>query len=146
MTRDEAIRDRLSQWLKRFNPPKIMEDDPDLQRQEFNALFAALDRYAPQSGFVAAFVDRALDAMEFQMTYRSWPTKGELAKVCEGLSPRVAAVAAGGMDRGDRTQLTMDERQLLETRVLPTARRWVSGMPGISDHAKNTLAFWGEHG
>ena len=44
---------------------------------------------------------------------------------------------------GDRNQLSPDELHILEMRVLPTARRWLS-MPGLEHHARQTLAYWGE--
>lgn len=45
---------------------------------------------------------------------------------------------------GDRTSLTLDEHILLEQKVLPTARRWVRDIPGLADHGRQTLAYWGE--
>lgn len=45
--------------------------------------------------------------------------------------------------RGDRTALTYDERMLLETKILPTARRWLD-MPGLDVHGMQTLTYWGE--
>jgi hypothetical protein len=44
---------------------------------------------------------------------------------------------------GDRTALSYDERMLLETKILPTARRWLD-MPGLDTHGMQTLAYWGE--
>lgn len=45
--------------------------------------------------------------------------------------------------KGSRDGLTSSEVYTLETRVLPTARRWL-GIPGLRDHAERTLAYWGE--
>lgn len=53
------------------------------------------------------------------------------------------AVDEGGAARGDKTKLTFDERALLETKILPTARRWLND-PALRDHGEQTLAFWGE--
>lgn len=44
---------------------------------------------------------------------------------------------------GDRSRLTYDERTLLETVVLPRARRWMAH-PELRDHAAKTLSYWGE--
>ncbi|MEO9633085.1 MAG: hypothetical protein ABJG14_21915 [Sulfitobacter sp.] len=44
---------------------------------------------------------------------------------------------------GDRSSLTFDQLDLLENKVLPTARRWLR-IPSLADHAKQTLAYWGE--
>lgn len=45
---------------------------------------------------------------------------------------------------GDKTKLTFDERDLLENKILPMARGWLS-RPGLRDHAAQTLTYWGEH-
>ena len=44
---------------------------------------------------------------------------------------------------GDRNSLSMDDQVILETRVLPTARRWLD-IPGLRDKGASTLAYWGE--
>lgn len=145
MTRDETIRSRLTRWLARFNPPRIMEDNEQLQHEEFNSLFDCLDRYAPTNRPCAAFIDQALDAMEFEMTYRVWPTKGELARVCEKLTPRQSSSSApGSTARGDKSLLSPDEIRTLENHVLPTARRWMNEIRGLADQGQRTLAYWGE--
>ena len=45
--------------------------------------------------------------------------------------------------RGDKNMLTAAELALLETKILPTARRWLS-IPGLAEHGRKTLEFWGE--
>lgn len=42
-----------------------------------------------------------------------------------------------------RAELSLDERELLETKILPTARRWLD-IPGLREHGEKTLAHWGE--
>jgi hypothetical protein len=44
---------------------------------------------------------------------------------------------------GDRSQLSSEELHILDLKVLPTARRWLS-IPGLDRHAMQTLAYWGE--
>lgn len=45
---------------------------------------------------------------------------------------------------GDRSRLTFDQLQMLEEKVLPTAREWVRGNSALADHRRQTLAYWGE--
>jgi hypothetical protein len=48
---------------------------------------------------------------------------------------------------GDRAKLTLDERSILEHKVLPTARHWIGAYPkgsSMYDHAEKTLIHWGE--
>ena len=46
--------------------------------------------------------------------------------------------------QGNRNSLTFDQRDLLESTVLPTARRWVLKYPGLADQGRQTLAYWGK--
>lgn len=45
--------------------------------------------------------------------------------------------------RGDRRMLRADEIDMLENQILPTARRWLR-VPGLKEHGKQTLMYWGE--
>lgn len=66
---------------------------------------------------------------------RRRPTPGDI---------RAKASTAAPTALGDRSRLSHDELILLEEKVLQTARRWVRTYPGIADHGRQTLAFWGE--
>lgn len=46
---------------------------------------------------------------------------------------------------GDKSTLTRDELELLETKILPTARRWLT-IPSLAEHGRQTLDYWGERG
>lgn len=45
---------------------------------------------------------------------------------------------------GDKSTLNIDQRDLLENTILPTARRWLD-IPGLAHHGASTLMFWGEN-
>jgi hypothetical protein len=45
---------------------------------------------------------------------------------------------------GDRNALTRDQLEILDTKVLPTARRWLREVPNLAHHAVNTLQHWQE--
>lgn len=46
--------------------------------------------------------------------------------------------------KGDKAKLSHSELTLLETKILPTARSWITDMPGLAQQAKQTLEYWGE--
>lgn len=46
--------------------------------------------------------------------------------------------------QGNRNALTFDQREILESEVLPTARKWVREYPSLRSHGRQTLAYWGE--
>ena len=45
---------------------------------------------------------------------------------------------------GKREELTGKELETLETKIIPTARRWLRELPFLAEHAVKTLAFWKE--
>lgn len=45
--------------------------------------------------------------------------------------------------RGDKSELTLKEQELLEFKILPAARRMLT-VPGLREHGEQTLAYWGE--
>lgn len=47
-------------------------------------------------------------------------------------------------EMGDRSALSYDELDLLENKILPTARRWCTDFPELREHGMQTLEFWGE--
>jgi len=49
-----------------------------------------------------------------------------------------------GDNRGDRHALNGIDRDLLESKILPEARRWLRVFPGLRHHAISTLNYWGE--
>ena len=57
---------------------------------------------------------------------------------------RINGTNATDKIEGDKSKLSVDQIELLETQILPTARRWLS-IPGLADRGKQTLAFWGEY-
>ena len=46
--------------------------------------------------------------------------------------------------QGSRVGLSFDQLDLLENKVLPTARKWVREGSAMADHGRQTLAYWGE--
>jgi hypothetical protein len=98
---------------------------------------AAIDDWiAVLIDFSRPVIERACDSYIRDQPRRR-PTPGDIAAKARGVS--------GGdlHDRGDKSALTFDQRELLETSIIPTARRWLF-IPGLHEHARKTLAYWGE--
>lgn len=49
-------------------------------------------------------------------------------------------------DRGDRATLSFTDLEILETKVIPTAKRWIVEYRNgfMAENARKTLAYWGE--
>ncbi len=63
------------------------------------------------------------------------PTPGDILQRARAFSQEIK--------RGDKSKLTHDELDLLENKILPTARKCLT-IPGLADHGRQTLAHWGE--
>ncbi len=139
--RSAEISMAFTRWLQRYSPPAQIRDNQQAQQDEVDALLSVLMRSAPQSE-AGTWVARVLDRLEYRMKTRAWPTKGELAEVCAELDTRPAP-KGDIRDKGDRAGLSRDQLYILDTKVLPTARRWLS-IPGLAHHGRKTHDYWGE--
>ncbi len=83
--RAETIANIFSAWLKRYSPPRIMADAPEIQKEERNTLLRVLLKFAPDRDY-EGWLNRVLDRVEYQMKTRAWPTKGEIGAVCSNLA------------------------------------------------------------
>lgn len=83
--RSQTIAEIFAAWLKRYSPPRIMADAPDVQKQERDTLLRVLLRFAPTEQF-EPWLNQVLDRLEYQMKTRAWPTKGEIGAVCSNLA------------------------------------------------------------
>lgn len=70
---------------------------------------------------------------------RRRPTPGDIrSKINEPVERK-----AQQRGKGDRTTLSPDKRELLETVVLPTAKGWLKH-PELRQHGEQTLDYWNE--
>lgn len=87
--RTETIAKTLSAFLDRYSPPNAMKGNPETVQAEVENLLRVVLKFAPQDGY-HGWVDTMIDRMEYQMTTRAWPTKGELGSVCSNLRKEAA--------------------------------------------------------
>lgn len=71
---------------------------------------------------------------------RRRPTPADIRSIC---ADRQQAHGRGVRKGGDKSTLTFDEIELLETKLIPTARRWLD-IPDLRDHGRQFLDHWGE--
>ncbi|MEO1538504.1 MAG: hypothetical protein AAFR73_12325 [Pseudomonadota bacterium] len=91
--RTEVIAKIFQAWLKRYSPPNVIKNDADVMKDERDSLLRVILKFAPSQDY-DAWVHRALDALEYQMKTRAWPTKSELGAVCANLRKEVGVEAA----------------------------------------------------
>lgn len=130
------IAERIDALLDRYAAPPLGSAGT-MARDDWVAGLLRYSRDAIEracSGYLEEQPDRVpmLSDIARRAAARSNGTRGK---------PRGAgAVEIGG---GDRARLSPDQRRILEEEVLPTARRWLQ-VPGLAEHGRQTLSYWGE--
>lgn len=69
---------------------------------------------------------------------RRRPTPGDIRAAAQAFGKNTSEAKNGA-----KAELTRDDLHILETKMLPTARRWLS-IPDLADHGRKTLEYWGE--
>ena len=75
---------------------------------------------------------------------RRRPTPGDILARAQARPARPERHSQHPQGEGDRSKLTMDQQNILDNEVLPTARRWLAERPTLARQAIKTLTFWGE--
>lgn len=130
--RNSEVSQVFTRWLDRYSPPQSIKEKPQAVQDEADNLLRTLIRCAPQEN-ARQWTERVLVLVSDRMKTRAWPTASEILD---------AAKSFGGSS-GDRKSLSRDEEVILQTRIIPTARRWL-GIPGLREHGERTLQHWGE--
>jgi hypothetical protein len=71
---------------------------------------------------------------------REWPNVEQFVAAVDVRAAKPADPEAAG--RGERSALSADQARLLDSKILPTARKWLG--TSLDEHARKTLEFWGE--
>lgn len=121
---------RIETLLAHYFSPGL---SPEVQEE-------ALTDWAKMLGtFSQASIEHACDAY-LRDQPRARPTPGNIRQRCVAYTE-----TRHGLSSDDpKLQLSVDELQLLETKVLPTARRWVAESPSLAVQGARTMAHWGE--
>jgi hypothetical protein len=124
MSRTDYLAEHFNAWLERYAPPRFMTDKPEAAQQEADALLRILGRYAPTQGY-AEWLDGILRSLTENMTARTWPTGGEVSKVCKEAHKFTAPL------EGAPKSQPLDSAQVEASRMNagePTGEHWLYGV------------------
>lgn len=131
-----ATKAEIVSWLQTLSPPKNLAANPEAAKLESEMLVGVFDRAAIKP----AEVREVFRVIKETAETRSWPTPRE---VLAAISTVRGFVSEADPTKGDKLALSKDQLNLLENKVLPTARKWL-GITDLAEHAVKTLTFWGE--
>lgn len=88
--RTTAIAEIFRRWLERFTAPASIKGNGRAMQDAADALLRVLLKFAPHEDY-EPWTRRALDAAEWQMKTRAWPTVHELGAACSNLRKETAS-------------------------------------------------------
>jgi hypothetical protein len=117
-----------------------MADNPEALAREIATIVGVFEREG--GGF--GLVDATFRHVKMTSSSRAWPTASQVYDSLRAVRRERSGEQVVGTSRGDRATLSGFDRDTLESRILPEARRWLRVFPGLRHHAMATLAYWGE--
>ncbi len=106
--REEYLNQYFNEWLDRFSPPRAIQNNPKAMQDDANAMMQTVLRHAPGKDY-AVWLDDVLRNLAENMTTRSWPAPGELAKACKA--------KASPSDRPKAEDWKVDEYEAVSKRM-----------------------------
>jgi hypothetical protein len=130
----------VSAWLDTFSPVQSMAENPEALAKEIETIAAVFIREG--GGF--GLIDKTFRHIKMTSQSRAWPTAAQVYDSLRAVRSEARGERVTGDNRGDKDLLSGFDRDLLESRILPEAKRWLRVFPGLRHHAIKTLEFWGE--
>lgn len=135
---DDNARAEMRLWLGTMSKRQDLRDNPEGIAVEMEIIEEALHEAGARSEGRIKAIFHYLKTRD-GLTY--WPNAPQIAQAARALAKASAVPTVG--ERGDRNGLSFPDLQLLEDKIIPTARRWLQ-IPGLRQHGMQTLHYWGE--
>lgn len=127
-------------WLDTFSKVTAMQDNVEALSKEMDTIVTVFRRENASPDVV----DETFRMIKMTSQSRAWPTAAQVLSAFRDVNRARSGEHITAEKGGDKTALNSVERQALEFKVLPTARRWLRLYPGLRSHAISTLEYWGE--
>ena len=86
---DADLKSKLTRFLGRKSPPKLLDSKPDMQSDEIAALVSALKRVAPRDPDRLSEWWKSFEPAMSETCGRMWPTEKEIAQVGKATNERL---------------------------------------------------------
>ena len=136
----QTINEQVVAWLDTFSVVKDMKENPEAMAREINTIAAVFAREAA----TPAIIDQAFEHIKMTVASRAWPTAAQVYEALRQVKREKNGEQIVSDKGGDRLKLDSMKLSILESQVIPTARRWLRKFPGLRRHAMDTLEYWGE--
>jgi len=87
MDRNTFLRDKLSNFLQRLNPPKAMQSNAEAQKEEITDLYSRIIKLAPSREYTEWWKDFTEHLLSNAIA-RTWPTIRELKEAAKAIAPK----------------------------------------------------------
>ena len=131
---------KIEEWLDTFSPVSSMQDNPKALIKEIATIVGVFERERASSDLI----EEAFQQIKMTSHSRAWPTAAQCYDALRVVKNKGNGEQIIGTQGGERDTLDSIQLQVLQTQVIPTARRWLRLYPGLREHAISTLEYWGE--
>lgn len=124
MDRNTFLRDKLSNFLQRLNPPKAMQSNAEAQKEEITDLYSRIIKLAPSKEYTDWWKDFTEHLLNNAIA-RTWPTVRELNEAAKAIAPKRPQF----IDE-TKQQWVIDEASVNAKRINamePVGEYWVNG-------------------
>jgi len=136
----QKVREQVIGWLDTFSPIKEMTDKPEAIAKEISTIAGVFER----DSATADQIEKAFQHIKTTSHSRAWPTAAQCFDALREIKRENTGERITSDKGGDRYTLSGKELALLETQIIPTAKRWLRMFPNLRSHAISTLEYWHE--
>jgi len=131
-------KDAVREWMDTFSMVGSMQGNDAALAREMDTIISVFTA----ENATPDIIDDTFRRIKMTSESRAWPTAAQvLTAMREVIRQKTGEKISSG---GSRSSLGAFELDILDGKVLPTARRWLREYPGLRGHAISTLQYWGE--
>ena len=124
MDRNAFLRDKLSNFLQRLNPPKAMQSNAEAQKEEITDLYNRIVKLAPTRDYTewwGNFTEHLLS----NAIARTWPTIRELNEAAKAIAPKRKKFIDDVSDQWVLDEYIINAKRI--NQMEPVGEYWVNG-------------------
>ena len=124
MDRNTFLRDKLSNFLQRLNPPKAMQSNAEAQKEEITDLYSRIIKLAPSREYTEWWKDFTEHLLSNAIA-RTWPTIRELNEAAKAIAPNRPQFIDEASQHWCIDEYSINAKRI--NAMEPVAEYWVNG-------------------
>ena len=127
MDRNTFLRDKLSNFLQRLNPPKAMQSNAEAQKEEITDLYSRIIKLAPSREYTQWWKDFTEHLLSNAIA-RTWPTIREINEAAKAVAPKRPDFIDYANEAWSPDEFSINAKRI--NAMEPVGEYWVNGKGG----------------